>query len=104
MRGICADRLTILTNLIRKHLSAVVEPRIPIGGLQMPCVLTCDLPERAAIDAARRVGIELLGLSALHASGDGTAGFLMGFAAYTPDELELAVRKLADALKTVKSP
>ncbi|OCP37653.1 PLP-dependent aminotransferase family protein [Ensifer sp. LC163] len=104
MRGIYADRLRILTSLIGKHLSAFVEPRIPIGGLQMPCVLTCDLPERAAIDAARRVGIELLGLSALHASGDGTAGFLMGFAAYTPDELELAVRKLADALKTLKSP
>jgi GntR family transcriptional regulator/MocR family aminotransferase len=103
MRGIYAARLEILAGLARTHLSAFVEPRVPIGGLQMPCVLTCDLSERAAIDAARRVGIELLGLSALHASGSGKAGFLMGFAAYTPAELEVAIKKLASALQTVKS-
>lgn len=102
MRGIYAQRLNILTELVRKHLAVFVEPRVPIGGLQMPCVLTCDISERAAIDAARRVGVELLGLSALHADGSGKAGFLMGFAAYTPAELELAIRKLAKALQTVQ--
>ncbi|KAA3499302.1 PLP-dependent aminotransferase family protein [Rhizobium rhizogenes] len=101
MRSIYAQRLEVLTDLVRTHLSAFVEPRVPIGGLQMPCVMTCDLPERAAIDAGRRVGIELMGLSGLHASGDGKAGFLMGFAAYTPDEIEVAVKKLASALQTV---
>lgn len=60
-----------------------------------------DLSESAAIDAARRVGIELLGLSALYAAGGGAAGFLMGFAAYTPLEIEVAVRKLANALRTL---
>ncbi len=103
MRGIYAERLGILTRLMRTHLSAFVEPRVPIGGLQMPCMLKCDLSERAAIDAARRVGIELLGLSALHASDNGEAGFLMGFAAYTPAELEVAARKLAAVLRTVKN-
>lgn len=102
MRGIYAERLDVLVDLVRKHLCEFVEPRIPIGGLQMPCVLTCDISERAAIDAARRAGVELLGLSALHAAGDGKAGFLMGFAAYTPAELESAVRKLANALRTVR--
>lgn len=104
MRTIYAQRLDVLSGLVRKHLSDFVEPRVPVGGLQMPCVLTCDISERAAIDAARRVGVELLGLSALHAAGDGKAGFLMGFAAYTPAELEVAVRKLANALQTVKTP
>ncbi|WP_428832885.1 hypothetical protein [Pseudaminobacter soli (ex Li et al. 2025)] len=54
-----------------------------------------------AIDAARRAGIELLGLSALHATGDGKAGFLMGIAAYTPAEIEMAVGRLANALRAV---
>lgn len=102
MRGIYAQRLDVLSGLVRKHLSEFVEPRVPIGGLQMPSLLTCDIPECAAIDAARRVGVELLGLSALHAAGDGKAGFLMGFAAYTPAELESAVRKLVNALQTVR--
>lgn len=104
MRGIYAQRLDVLSGLVRKHLSGFVEPRVPIGGLQMPCVLTCDIPERVAVDAARRVGVELLGLSPLHATGGGKAGFLMGFAAYTPAELEVAVRKLANALQSVKVP
>ncbi|MBJ2153092.1 MULTISPECIES: PLP-dependent aminotransferase family protein [Paracoccaceae] len=104
MRGIYAQRLDALSSLVRKHLSDFVEPRVPIGGLQMPCVLTCDIPERVAVDAARRVGVELLGLSPLHATGGGKAGFLMGFAAYTPAELEVAVRKLANALQSVRMP
>ncbi|MDT3683651.1 MAG: PLP-dependent aminotransferase family protein [Pseudorhodoplanes sp.] len=99
MRGVYAGRLDLLVSLVGKHLADFVEPRVPIGGLQMPCVLTCDLPERAAIDAARRAGIELLGLSALHVTGDGKAGFLMGFAAYTPAEIQIAVRKLANAFR-----
>ena len=104
MRSVYAQRLEILTGLVRRHLSDFVAPRVPVGGLQMPCILTCAMPEHLAIDAARRVGVELLGLSGLHAAGDGEAGFLMGFAAYTPAEMEVAVRKLASALQTVKVP
>lgn len=104
MRGIYAKRLDLLAGLVRKHLSGFVEPHVPIGGLQMPCTLTCGLSERAAIDAARRVGVELLGLSALHASGDGKAGFLMGFAAYTPAEMEGAVGALANAFRAAAPP
>ncbi|ABC21944.1 MocR-like pyridoxine biosynthesis transcription factor PdxR [Rhodospirillum rubrum] len=104
MRGVYAERLALLAGLVSKHLADFVEPRVPIGGLQLPCLLTRDLSERTAIDAARRVGIELLGLSALHAAGDGKAGFLMGFAAYTPLEIEEAVRKLEKALRAVTRP
>ncbi|MBL3575769.1 PLP-dependent aminotransferase family protein [Rhodovulum sulfidophilum] len=104
MRGMYAQRLAVLSDLVRRHLSDFVDPRVPIGGLQMPCVLNCEISERAAIEAARRVGVELTGLSALHADGDGKAGFLMGFAAYTPAELEVAVRKLATALQMVRMP
>lgn len=101
MRGVYAARLDLLVRLVRKHLSDFVEPRVPAGGLQMPCALTCNLAERTAVDAARSAGIELLGLSALHAAGDGDAGFLMGFAAYTPLEIEMAVRKLENAFRSV---
>ncbi|HWW48439.1 MAG TPA: PLP-dependent aminotransferase family protein [Xanthobacteraceae bacterium] len=104
MRGIYAERLNVLATLVSKRLSDFVEARVPVGGLQMPCVLTCNLTERTAIDAARGVGIEVLGLSALHAVGKPQAGFLMGFAAYTPAEIEIAVKKLANALRAVMKP
>lgn len=102
MRGVYADRLDALVRLVRKHLADFVEPKVPVGGMQMPCILIRNIPEREAIDAARRAGIDLLGLAALHASSKHKAGFLMGFAAYTPDEMEAAVRKLAGLLRPLE--
>lgn len=102
MRGIYAQRLEVLVGLVRKYLPDFVEPQIPVGGLQMPCVLTCDISEQVAVEAAARAGVQLAGLSTLYANNDGRPGFLMGFAAYTPAELELAVRKLATAFEAVR--
>ncbi|MHC3941887.1 MocR-like pyridoxine biosynthesis transcription factor PdxR [Paenochrobactrum sp. BZR 201-1] len=95
MRNIYAQRLELLTRLVRSHLADFVEPRIPTGGLQMPCILTCDIAENSVIEAAQRAGIALTGLSSLHVMGNVKNGFLMGFAAYTPQELESGVKKLA---------
>jgi GntR family transcriptional regulator/MocR family aminotransferase len=102
MRSIYADRLGLLAGLVGKHLSGIAEAQVPIGGLQMPCLLRAGLSERAAVEAAKGAGVELLGLSPLHAASDGKPGFLMGFAAYTPHEIEAAVGKLAGALRMMK--
>lgn len=101
MRGVYAERLDVLVRLVQKHLADFVEPRVPVGGMQMPCVLIRDIPERDVIDAAYRAGIDLLGLTALHVSNRNKAGFLMGFAAYTSEEMESAVRKLAGLLRSL---
>ncbi|VVE49853.1 GntR family transcriptional regulator [Pandoraea communis] len=101
MRAVYAERRDVLARLVREHLSDFVEPRVPAGGMQMPCVFVRDIPEREAVDAARRAGIDLLGLTALHASGKPKAGFLMGFAAHAPGELEIAVKKLASVLSAL---
>ena len=102
MRGVYADRLDVLAGLVRAYLADFVEPRVPAGGMQMPCVFTRDISERAVIDGAGRAGIDLLGLTALHASTRHRAGFLMGFAAYTPAELETAVERLARVLRELE--
>jgi len=99
MRALYAERLRVLVDLVQQHLTGFVEPRPPVGGLQMPCVLTCNIPEADVITAARRQGLDLMGLSGLHASGTGTRGFLLGFAAYTAEELNTAVRTLAQVFR-----
>lgn len=101
MRAVYAERRDALARLVRKHLGDWLEPHVPAGGMQMPCILTRPIPERAALDAARRAGIDLLGLTALHVSHRHQAGFLMGFAAHTPHELELGVKKLATVLRSL---
>ncbi|MBN9334475.1 PLP-dependent aminotransferase family protein [Devosia sp.] len=99
MRNTYARRLDTLVTQLRRYLPDILDPQIPAGGLQMPCHLIGDIAERSAIEAARRTGIELMGLSALHSGNIGQTGFLMGFAAYTPLEIEDAVKRLAQALR-----
>ena len=106
MRAVYAERRDVLARLVREHLAEFVEPRVPAGGMQMPCVFIRDIPEREAVESARRAGIDLLGLTALHASsrssaGKAKAGFLMGFAAHAPHELEVAIKKLANILRAL---
>jgi GntR family transcriptional regulator/MocR family aminotransferase len=50
MRGVYADRLDVLVRLVRKHLADFVEPRVPVGGMQMPCIFIRNIPEREAIE------------------------------------------------------
>lgn len=101
MRAIYAERRDVLARLVRQHLADFVEPRVPAGGMQMPCVFIRDIPEHEAVESARRTGVDLLGLTALHASSQHKAGFLMGFAAHAPHELEIAVKKLANVLRAL---
>ncbi|ODC05382.1 GntR family transcriptional regulator [Terasakiispira papahanaumokuakeensis] len=98
MRAVYAQRRDQLAQLIRQHLADFVEPQVPTGGMQMPCVLIRDIAEQKVVEAARRVGIDLLGLTPLYASSQPKPGFLMGFAAHAPHELETAVKTLAKLL------
>lgn len=102
MRAVYAERRNVLAKLVRQYLADFVEPRVPAGGLQMPCVLTQEISETQAVEAARRAGIEIMGLTSLYASNRHKAGFLMGFAAHTPYEMEVAVKKLVDILRALQ--
>lgn len=102
MRAVYTERRDALARLVRRHLADFVEPRVPAGGMQMPCLFVRDFPEREAVEAARRAGIDLLGLTPLHVSACREAGFLMGFAAHAPHELEAAVKKLARVLRALE--
>jgi len=101
MRAVYAERRNVLARLVRQHLSDFMEPRVPDGGMQMPCLFTRPIPERKAVESARQAGIDLLGLTALHVSRRHKAGLLMGFAAHTPYEMAIAVKKLATILRAL---
>lgn len=102
MRTIYAERLALLVSLLQQHLGGLLQPQVPAGGLQLPCLLAPELDEAEAVSAARRVGIDVLGLSTLSAGGHGRAGLLLGFAAYTAAEMDAGVKKLARALRRVR--
>lgn len=95
MRALYTERRDALAELVHKRLGEFLAPRIPAGGLQMPCHFVQDLPEDAVVTAAKAVGIDLLGLGSLYATPRNDAGVLMGFAAQTPSEMRTSVEKLA---------
>ncbi|MFG0633066.1 PLP-dependent aminotransferase family protein [Pseudomonas sp. xss_2] len=101
MRALYAERRDVLAELVHKHLGAFMLPRIPAGGLQMPCHFVHDLPEDAVVKAARAAGIDLLGLGSLYATPRNDTGLLMGFAAQTPSEMRAAVDKLAKVVASL---
>lgn len=101
MRAVYAERRDVLVRLVREHLADFVEARVPGGGMQMPCLFIRDIPEGEAVERARQAGVDVLGLSALHASPHHRTGLLMGFAAHAPHELDVAVRKLAAVLRAL---
>lgn len=95
MRGVYEERLDALEAAVTARLSHVVTPDRPAGGLQMPCFLKDGLDEAETVRAARRVGVHLTGLTPLRDAGAGRPGWLMGFAASTPAEIDAAVERLA---------
>lgn len=99
MRLIYAERRDVLEKLVREHLGGFVEPKVPVGGMQMPCVFICDISECDFIERARQLGIDLIGLTKLHATNNCSTGFLMGFAAYTAEEMEVAIMKLGNIFR-----
>jgi GntR family transcriptional regulator/MocR family aminotransferase len=104
MRTVYAQRRDRLAQLLRTHLADWLEPQVPAGGMQMACHLRGGLQEATLVAAAARAGITLAGLSALYSGPPRHQGVLMGFAAYTPMELEAGVRQLAQVLHALRHP
>ncbi|OXR48124.1 GntR family transcriptional regulator [Pusillimonas sp. T2] len=101
MRAVYAERRDTLAELIHKHLGEFVTSYVPAGGMQMPCLLNKNISEKKLVDSAKKAGVDLLGLSSLHASDPLKAGFLMGFAAHAPHEMEVAIKKLAGIMRVL---
>ncbi|HHZ8493415.1 TPA: PLP-dependent aminotransferase family protein [Enterobacter mori] len=101
MRSVYVTRRDKLASLMEEYLSDYVACIAPAGGMQMPCLLKQGISEKEIAAAARRAGVDILGLTGLYAGPPGSTGFLMGFAAYTEREIEDAVKKLAAIFRHV---
>lgn len=102
MRSVYMTRRNYLAKLIKEHLSDFVEVRIPVGGMQLPCIFLKDIPEDIVVKNASRAGVDVVGLSTLSAIPlFQQRGLLMGFAAYAPKEMENGIMKLAEVFKNI---
>ncbi|MDN2712201.1 PLP-dependent aminotransferase family protein [Janthinobacterium sp. SUN118] len=98
MRKLYAVRRDAMARAVQRHLPHVVAAQLPPGGLQMPCLLHEGRAELETIRLAARAGIVLPGLSRLYARPPTRGGWLLGFAALTPHEIDSGIARLARAL------
>lgn len=99
MRTIYAVRREAMAQALHQHLGGIVTAQLPPGGLQMLCRLEPGWSEMETLRQAARVGIQLPGLSRLYATPPATGGWLLGFSALTPHEINSAVARLAKVLR-----
>ena len=98
MRKVYAVRRDAMAQAVQRHLPHVVAAQLPPGGLQMPCLLHEDRVELDTLRLAAQAGIVLPGLSRLYATPPARGGWLLGFAALTPHEIDSGIVRLARAL------
>jgi len=98
MRKIYAVRRDAMAQAVRQYLPHVVTAQLPPGGLQLPCLLHEGRDELDTIRLAAQAGIVLPGLSRLYATPPARGGWLLGFAALSPHEIESGIIRLARAL------
>ncbi|MGK5074666.1 PLP-dependent aminotransferase family protein [Janthinobacterium sp. ZB1P44] len=98
MRKVYAVRRDAMAQAVRRHLPHVVTAQLPPGGLQMPCLLHEGRDELDTLRLAAQAGIVLPGLSRLYATRPERGGWLLGFAALTPHEIDSGIVRLARAL------
>ncbi len=106
MRRVYAERLSLINQLISTQLADFLIAYPPHGGMQMACLLICPINENDIIEAAKKEHIKLIGLSSLYIGSPTKSGFLLGFAAYTPREITLAIDKIVkilDKMTLIKS-
>jgi len=99
MRKLYAARRDILLKAIGQYLQGIVTASRPAGGLQIPCLLAPGWSEQATIRQAALVDIHLPGLSRLYAGDQPQPGWLLGYAALHPYEIETAVQRLSRVLR-----
>lgn len=94
MRQLYHARRDAFVASFNRHMLPFATPLAPAGGLQMASKLRPGIDERMTSQRALAVGIELPTLRRLYL-GPGEDGWLMGYAALTPDQIETAMQKLA---------
>ena len=98
MRKVSAVRRDAMAQAVQRHLPHVVTAQLPPGGLQLPCLLHEGRDELHTQRLAAQAGIVLPGLSRLYARPPARGGWLLGFAALTPHEIDSGIVRLARAL------
>ena len=101
-RRLYAERQEVLVAAARRHLAGLLDMPPDPGGMHLvarprpACAEGFD--DRSVAEAAARVGVSVAPLSACCLAEPATQGLLLGYAAVSPKDIEVAVIRLRSAL------
>lgn len=101
MRQLFKARRDAFVASVERHLAPFGKLRLPAGGFQAVWYLNEDLEDEVR-KKAEQAGILLPSLGGLFLKNRGAPGFVLGFAAITQAECEVAVQRLARILKGLR--
>ena len=100
MRSLYSERQRILVESAREQLKGLLDVKGAAGGMHVLGWLRAGVSDTRAAEFARRVGVDVSPLSACSAfRRPRRSGLLLGYAAYSPDEIRAGISRLAGALK-----
>ncbi|HYE85609.1 MAG TPA: PLP-dependent aminotransferase family protein [Vicinamibacterales bacterium] len=101
MRGVYAERQTVLLNAVQDRLAEVLDISNVEAGLQTAAWFRRKIDGPAVVRAARRRDLDVLALSRFSSRPLRRDGLLLGFAAIDTSEIRRGVKELAVALAGV---
>jgi GntR family transcriptional regulator/MocR family aminotransferase len=101
MRAIGRERRDAFLDAARRELPGLLEIPEAETGLHVVAWLPARLDDRQVSDAAARHGVEAVALSPFYVGACPRPGLVLGYASVTPREIRAAMRRLADAIRSV---
>jgi GntR family transcriptional regulator / MocR family aminotransferase len=98
MRQTYSERMSVLREAARKHLNGLLDVT-PAAGMRTLAWLETRASDKAAVQRAQMLGLELTALSTFTMKYSRKPAFILGFAGSNPSELCRGVSVLAATLK-----
>jgi GntR family transcriptional regulator / MocR family aminotransferase len=103
MRELYAGRQAALVSAAALELTGLLDVHANEAGMYLIGWLLHGQDDQRASQSAATYGIEALPLSAFRIEPGNTQGLLLGYAAFSEDEIHRGVQHLAEALRTMKN-
>jgi GntR family transcriptional regulator/MocR family aminotransferase len=100
MRQTYSERMSVLKEASRKHLSGLLEVTDAAAGMRTVAWLDARTSDKAAALRAQTLGLELIALSTFTMKHFHKPALILGFASCNPSELRRGVSILAAALQS----
>jgi GntR family transcriptional regulator / MocR family aminotransferase len=102
MRELYAARQAALVSAVEQELKGLIEVNANEAGMYLIGWLPQDMNDRRASEVAAAYGIEAPPLSTFRIEPGNSQGLLLGYTAFSEDEIRAGVQRLAEALRSIE--